>query len=750
MKKSLIKRGVIFAVCVVAGLVIYDLTITELTIYRDSASIITFALIIVLCLSAFVLSPLIKHENFKRFLKSAAVSALVAFAVESIVFNMKSFSSDNEEYSFSLANAVTENPDTISIGESSANIIGYGNVIIDLTSHYEGQFNALQLEFEGSSKASFDCELYINDGNFTNDFIKVGEKKLSADYGKCDFSFNTYENLQAVKLNFSDITEPVSLKNAWFSKALPFKFSDVRFYTLFLLLTIICAIRIFEFHKLAYDNKNLKHRISIAIVAAVCSLSILCFYNPDAKPITYTEGMDVSYSDPFVQMFDAVHNGRVNIDIEPSEELLAMENPYDTSARSAQGVHYAWDRAYYNGKYYSYYGIAPVLTFYYPYYLIKGKLPTTNMASVFFGMLSIIFMFGAIMSFIKRFINKPNFLLIIMILFASCFASGIYFNATFSDMYALPGISGTCWLMLCLWCGFEACNRHGKKRMTGKILLFVASGMTFVLCLASKPTRALSALILAPIFLDIIFNKKYKLKEKIISASSFLVPVAIGFGALMAYNYARFDSPFQFGAVYQLTVSNVNANGLKLSSLPNTMIHYFFQSPEMTDTFPYVKTSRLSLANCCSYIYSDASLGALNMPLLLAGLCVLPFLLYSFKRKKGKKFVINDIEIKKFTYILMFILAVLIAWFNYCVAGSILSYVCDILPLFTLLAVFVLLDFQKTRLDSSGMSVCAISIICLLTAIFVLLIMLSFEGSALMKRFPNILSTMEDIVCFWN
>ena len=48
--------------------------------------------------------------------------------------------------------------------------------------------------------------------------------------------------------------------------------------------------------------------------------------------------------------------------------------------------------AYYEGKYYSYFGCTPVLTFNFPYYWINDELPTIGMTVSFFGILAIWFM----------------------------------------------------------------------------------------------------------------------------------------------------------------------------------------------------------------------------------------------------------------------------------------------------------------------------------------------------------------------
>ena len=55
-------------------------------------------------------------------------------------------------------------------------------------------------------------------------------------------------------------------------------------------------------------------------------------------------------------------NGRLDLEEDPPPELAAMENPYDATARDALNIQGGrWDHAYYNGRYYVYFGIVPCL-----------------------------------------------------------------------------------------------------------------------------------------------------------------------------------------------------------------------------------------------------------------------------------------------------------------------------------------------------------------------------------------------------
>ena len=68
--------------------------------------------------------------------------------------------------------------------------------------------------------------------------------------------------------------------------------------------------------------------------------------------------------------------GKLYLNEEPPDTVKNMENPYDTLLRdylcNESGESYYVDYAYYNGKYYVYFGALPVLLLFLPYYIITG------------------------------------------------------------------------------------------------------------------------------------------------------------------------------------------------------------------------------------------------------------------------------------------------------------------------------------------------------------------------------------------
>ena len=79
------------------------------------------------------------------------------------------------------------------------------------------------------------------------------------------------------------------------------------------------------------------------------------------------------WDDPFIiirnqyeVMTDSILERHLYLDEEVSEDLLALDNPYDFFARDKGGIDYLWDHAFYNGRYYMYFGIVPVFTVFLP------------------------------------------------------------------------------------------------------------------------------------------------------------------------------------------------------------------------------------------------------------------------------------------------------------------------------------------------------------------------------------------------
>ncbi len=742
-KKKYLKGAILFAAVSAVLLLLLFFAVDRLTEYTKPPSLLSMAVLGSITGLGFLWKNAVPGEQRRCFLKRTAIIAVVLFAGEFLVMNAKSFRTAEPQPS--VSGEVTEVSEAVQVSTDSIRFSDDGSVILHVQSP---DVHALSLQFTGED-TNITCKVEIMDGNFSKRFVEVGRKNLSADGSTAEFSFHTYETLENVKITLTDLNDPVSITGYQLQSALPLRFSNLRFLFLCGIMALICAIVTFRWYLCCYDPKSRVHTILVAAVVVVCTLMPLFLLHPSQEMID-PDKVSIRYSDPFVQMFDAFQDGRTWIDIPVDPDFAALEDPYDYSVRAEADIPTAWDRAYYNGKYYAYYGAAPVLTLYFPVYWLTGKLPTVNQTCICFGMLAAFCLCGAIHSFVRRFLSKVNLVsLLCMMLAASC-CTGIHYLMADSSFYSIPGLAGTAFLMLCIWSGISA---ERSQKAAVRYPLFLLSGAALALCAASRPTRAISALLLVPLFLAILLRKENSLKSKLSDASAFLLPVLAGGIGIMAYNHARFGAPLEFGAVYQITVSDVNANTLHLSSLPFALLQYFFQPYAMSPMFPYLTLTTTSLSGYGQYIYTANSHGALLYPLLLTGTAALPFLLYATRRKQGQKLSLDDTSIRRCTYLLMLVIAVVVAWFDFCIAGVIYSYVADILPILTLLAVWVLLDVQERLSEirsTIGISVSVITAAAGMTLLLGFLEILSLYGKGLYTSMPQLAHAMEELFCFWN
>ena len=104
----------------------------------------------------------------------------------------------------------------------------------------------------------------------------------------------------------------------------------------------------------------------------------------------YEEGIQaVQDGNQYDYLADAFLAGGVELDLPRSDILLSMDNPYDTLLRQQLNAEahepIYWDYAFYQGKYYCYFGALPCLLAFVPYKAITGCDLRTDWAVVFFA-----------------------------------------------------------------------------------------------------------------------------------------------------------------------------------------------------------------------------------------------------------------------------------------------------------------------------------------------------------------------------
>ncbi|WP_024860819.1 hypothetical protein [Ruminococcus flavefaciens] len=674
-------------------------------------------------------------EKLGKLLNTGALCALILLTAEVFIFNGKSFGTVyvNEELLPSnmeitgSAGATADEEITVECGNSKLTI----NDLPD-------DINDIEMEFDAEEPIPpFDVKLSITDDNLSLREYTLQHKRISGQDTKLSMSFKPYKTLRSLRINIDGVGGKMTIRNIRVLSKPAYAFSDIRFFSLLTLVMLLAAIKIYRFCEVTYDNRKNSHIIAVAAMMLLVIFTGYFFSAPDQTPREYASDADY-LDDPYASTLQAFLNGQVYLNAKVAPELENLDNVYDDSERSDKGVDFLWDYAYYKGHYYCYFGAAPVITFYYPYYKVTGYVPTMAMANNFFIIMGLMFMCLTVLAAIKLLKLKPNLLLLLLIMPTAAATIGIWFTANCIDRYTVPSATGLCYIMLCLSAGMTAITTKNKKL---KPLLLFFSGAALALCVASRPTIALCAAILVPYFWRILFDKKEKLPWRIALAASFLIPLMTGAVLIMKYNAARFDSPFQFGAIYQLTVSNAGANKLSLARIPDAVIHYFIHPPKLRSSFPFIETAPVYLENYPAYTYISSGCGALMFPVLMFGAFMLP---YAFGKKSKE---LPDRSRRQLIWICLAV-SFITAWLDMSLGGIVTHYLFDFTPLLFIVAMLGIFrgcskpHENKGRYILAGVSMAA-------TIVFTLALCLDINGSSMIQHCPAVLDRAEDLIIFW-
>ena len=328
----------------------------------------------------------------------------------------------------------------------------------------------------------------------------------------------------------------------------------------------------------------------------------------------------------------ALESGSVALPYEPSEGLLNAPNPYDTIYLQANDIEYMADYAYFNGKYYVYFGIVPELMFYLPYHLITGNDLANHYVVFAYYALFVVGVFLLFREIALRYFKNLKFFAYILV--SSFIVTSGTFAYVFStaDIYSVPIMAGLGLTAAGLWLwmlGARLCTATSSTSVNGMVtkhatIKFFASLTLGSLCMAlvagCRPQMLLFSLLIIPIFAKNIFkpqelsqmrktgenssdahltgikgtttSKPYK--KLIGSALCIIVPYALVAAVVMWYNYARFGSVFDFGATYSLTNNDMNLRGVNLPRMILGLMTFLFQMPNVTGEFPFIQSATLS------------------------------------------------------------------------------------------------------------------------------------------------------------
>ncbi len=444
-------------------------------------------------------------------------------------------------------------------------------------------------------------------------------------------SLHPYGRVQALMIQLDvPAGTKVTVNKVTLNPHRPFLFRWERVAAIFLIMSLIYTFRkgsrLHEITLFRVDGRLGRRRILAMVLFTVLCLFVLRYLNQVIIP-------SEEYHDTtqYNLLAHSLAEGHTSLDIEVDSRLLGMDNPYDKSAREALGVDYPWDVAYYQGSYYSYFGIIPVLLVHLPYYLLTGQDISGVSATFVFAVLFLLAAVWLSFELLRHYSPQVPFYLWPMSVILIVFSAVMIINIQRASIYKIPSLSGNAFLCAGLAAyihflhGIQSVNLCAKNQNhvtalnsanapdsqnpeqkvtssignfdTGKeattapsdVWLFLGS-LCWALMVGCRPQMGLAIILVLPLFRDVtVRERRLFSKETLSSTFVFLIPYMAVAALLMYYNYIRFGNVFDFGAAYNLTTNDMTLRGWHISRLPGGLFIYLFQLPNLVAHFPFVE-----------------------------------------------------------------------------------------------------------------------------------------------------------------
>ena len=567
----------------------------------------------------------------------------------------------------------------------------------------------------------------------------------SFEYGEdACFKLDTHDNCTNMQI-LTDISVLPEIEKITINEPI-FDFSILRFTIIFVICLFVDLLKNTSLLSAKYDFS--RKMLDMAIVGLfVVILIVYIFEQNNMMSLTQEELNNVStvYKEPMLSAMAIQNNGV--LDLEVSDSLKEMSNPYDAGKRDSSDISYEYDVSYYNGNYYSYFGIAPIISLVIPSRIILGRYFSSSVYNTIFLVLGIITAFAVYKKLIKRFVIENDKSIIPAVLFylgffAIIFGSN-YLTILSGRKYDLAITTGIFYILASAWL-ILSLYESTKYRLVKYSLL----GFTLSMIVLSKPSYILYYPLLFVLawghIKDIITHLKENRQELIKCILGTGVPLVIFAIFQMRYNYVRFENVLEFGAKYQLTSYNMNTlMSFSFGKILFGLSKYLF-------TMPVFDLVRFPFFAIQSGIY----MGGLNELVYqnhIVGICFIPMIWIILFSKTILSKGSNNKQYKALLYSAL-IIGVLLIILTTCMGGISENYIIDyklILCLFVSVMWFRLMVQDYKEKSIQKIIVRLFIAICLITIIMYLPISFTSEANYLQNQNLHLTNALTHIFEFW-
>ena len=442
------------------------------------------------------------------------------------------------------------------------------------------------------------------------------------------------------------------------------------------------------------DRNNIY--ILLALSAIVCLWMLIVYaFNYDTTNFYRAGHVEAIYT----YQAESFLKGHVWLDFTPPKYLSEMANPYDYNARlelaRQTGESFKLDFAFFDGKYYSYYGIVPALIFYVPFVALTGLHLNNSVPVLLMGVVFILFSFMLVYRLLKRCCPKVSLGIYFLLVLVFLFGTGAFYCAQTPHVYSVAFISAIMFTVTALYFWITASDKHyeDNKMPLSKARLLIGA-IAMGLAIGSRPVFGIYALLAFPLFYSEIRERLFFSKKGIANTMCIVVPLLVIGSALLYYNKIRFGSFFDFGNTYNLSEMDLQNRHPGIRRLWLGIFEYLFQPMKISGRFPYVESIydyQNRSTDYMGYMFFDPVYGG-YFALCPVCLCVV------FIRKFRKQLS----EMKMYwTCVVSLIFATLLLFMDIEMTGITLRYQMDFGMLVVLASVLILTVLIRKAEDSS-------------------------------------------------
>ncbi len=359
---------------------------------------------------------------------------------------------------------------------------------------------------------------------------------------------------------------------------------------------------------------------SIAIVGAIlCGLATIAWTSLGKWELPSIGPRQPDYYNLLVNGFQQRH---LALAIEVPEAIKQAHDPWNPLKRPP--VHTPADVSYFNGHYYLYFGVAPAVVLYWPFRAATGHDLPPIYGTLVFSLGAFLIATWLWLRIARDHFPRASILTLSAGILAIDLAGGQLVLARRTSVWEPPILAGYFFMVCMLASGYRAMR---SQRPWGWLAI---SGLSLGLAVGSRPTLAVAGTGLAVIAVAVsargIGDRRWigTLRRFALAALAAGLPLTAVTAGLLAYNFARFGNPFEFGIKYQLSAADLTkARLFSLAYAPYNISNYFLTSPQWGRYFPFLHPGVARIKAPQGYFGSEFIYGALIIcPILWWILCL--------------------------------------------------------------------------------------------------------------------------------